>query len=371
MIIMALDHVREFFHADFLRFQPDDLTRTTPILFFTRWITHFCAPAFFLTAGIGAFLWLRNGRTLPQLSRFLCTRGLWLVFLELTVFRLAMNFSLLQGMVLLSILWALGWSMVALALLVRLPVRILAPLSIAVITLHNLADRIPPSVFGKQLWIWNILHQPGLFQVGSVPVLAAYPLIPWIFVMSAGFCLGRVFLWEPVRRTRFLFSTGLVVNMAFVLIRWVNIYGDPRPWSHTPPGMTLLSFLRCNKYPPSLDFLLMTLGPAILLLAALDHVTLPKTNPLLIFGRVPLFYFLGHFFVIHFAAVLFALVRYGDASFLFGPMASLGGKFPADYGYGLGVVYSVWIAVVFFMYGLCLWFARVKQHRQAWWLGYL
>jgi uncharacterized membrane protein len=370
MIIMALDHVREFFHSG-TQFQPDDLSHTTVILFFTRWITHICAPVFFFTAGIGAFFWLRGGRTTGELSRFLWTRGLWLVFLELTVLHLAMNFSLVNGIVLLSILWALGWSMVALGFLVHLPVRLLAILSIAVIALHNLADSVEASQFGAWAWIWNILHQPGVVQIGSVQVQVAYPLIPWIFVMSAGFCFARVFLLDTPQRRRAMFGIGLGLSVAFLVIRGINVYGDPRPWSREIPGMTVLSFLRCLKYPPSLDFLLMTLGPGILLLWWFDRFSLARTNPLMVFGRVPLFYFLGHFFLIHALAVAFALARYGNAAFLFGGQPSLGATLPSGYGYDLGVVYAVWIAVVAMMYPVCLWFARVKERRRDWWLSYL
>ena len=370
MIVMALDHTREFFHSGAQQFQPEDLARTTAALFFTRWITHLCAPVFFFTAGIGAFFWLRAGRAPAQLSRFLWTRGLWLVFLELTILRLATNFSLFQGFVLLSILWALGWSMVALGFLARLPVRPLAVLSIAVIALHNLADPVTATPFGRT-WIWNILHQPGLFKAGPVQMLVAYPLVPWIFVMSAGFCFGRIVaLLEPDRR-RAIFRIGLALTAAFLLIRAINIYGDPRPWSRAFPGMSALSFLRCTKYPPSLDFLLMTLGPALLLLAWFDRLTFSKTNPLIVFGRVPLFYFLLHLFAIHALTIPFALIRYGHAAFLFGPLPSVGGKFPAGYGYDLWVVYAVWVAVLAMMYPLCLWFARLKQRRQDPWISYL
>ncbi len=374
MIIMALDHTREFFHSGAMSSSPEDLTRTTAVLFFTRWITHFCAPVFMLTAGIGAFFWLRRGRTKNQLAHFLWTRGLWLVVLELTVLRLAMNFSLMTGIVLLSILWALGWSMVALGFLFRLPVGVLATLSIAVISGHNLADKVMASEFGSFAFVWNILHQPGVFRVGEVPVLAAYPLVPWVAVMALGFCLGQILTLDPRERRWWLVRIGLSVSAAFLLIRAINGYGDPVPWSSRVPGMTLLSFLRCTKYPPSLDFLLMTLGPALLLLVWFDRLTFQRTNPLIVFGRVPLFYFLVHLFVIHGLTIPFALVQYGHAGFLLNPLPSLGGLaklYPPDYGYPLWVVYPVWIAIVALLYPLCLWFSRLKERRSDWWLSYL
>lgn len=373
MIIMALDHTREFFHLGAMSFQPEDLTRTTPVLFFTRWSTHICAPVFMFTAGLGAFLWLRGDRTTGQLAHFLWERGLWLVILELTVLRFAVNFRFVDGLIFLSILWALGWSMVVLGFLVRVPIPVLAVLSIGVIAMHNLADSVAASQFGAVAWIWNVLHQPGLFRVGGAGVFVAYPLVPWIAVMSAGYCFGPVIGMDPARRRRWMVRIGLGMALAFLVIRGINVYGDPNRWSHVP-GMTVLSFLRCTKYPPSLDFLLMTLGPALLLLAWLDHLVFTKTNPLIVFGRVPLFYFLVHFYILHALTFPLALIRYGQAAFLVNPAPSMGGPanlYPSDYGYPLWVVYAVWVAVVALLYPVCLWFSRLKERRDDWWLSYV
>lgn len=374
MIIMALDHTREFFHAGAMSFQPDDLTRTTAALFLTRWITHICAPVFLFTAGVAAFFWWRRGRTKSQLSRFLWKRGLWLVVLELTVLRFAMFFSLTSGLVILSVLWVLGWSMVALGVLVHVPVRVLAALSVAVIALHNLADGIAATQFGSAAWLWNILHQPGIFRVGEAIVLVAYPLVPWVAVMAAGFCFGPVMTLDPPQRRRWLTRLGLGLTLAFFALRALNVYGDPAPWSTQVSGMTVLSFLRTTKYPPSLAFLLMTLGPALLLLSWLDRVRFAPTNPLLVFGRVPLFYFLVHFYVIHLLAFPLAWLRYGEVAFLLNPLPSLGGPatlYPPSYGYDLWVVYALWTTVVALLYPLCAWFARLRERRRDWWLSYL
>lgn len=369
MIIMALDHTRDFFHSSAMMFQPEDLTRTTPAIFLTRWITHICAPVFMFTAGVGAFFWLnRGGRTKRQLSEFLVTRGLWLALLDLTVVRFAMTFG--KGMVVLTPLWGLGWAMVALALLIYLPVGALAAVSVGTIALHNLLDGVNATQFGGAAWIWNCLHQLGVFRVFGAPVLISYPLVPWFAVMSAGFCFGYVMILDPVKRRRLMVRIGLGLTVAFLVIRGLNIYGDPVPWSN----LTVLSFLRCNKYPPSLDFLLMTMGPAILLLAWLDRVRFADTNPLIIFGRVPLFYFVLHLYVIHFLVFPLAWMRYGHAAFLVNPLPSMGGdraQFPPHYGYDLGTVYLIWILVVAALYPVCLWFARLKQRRSDWWLSYL
>ena len=375
MIIMALDHTREYFHADSMIFQPEDITRTTVTLFFTRWVTHICAPVFMFTAGLGAFFWLRRGRTIGELSRFLWKRGLWLMILEVTVLRLAMNFSLFSGPLALTVLWALGLSMITLGLLVRLPVRVLAILSLLIITLHNLVDPITPmNPFGSASWIWNILHQPGLIRAGGFVILVAYPLLPWVAVMAAGFCFGHVMVADDRVRRKGLIYSGLGLTVAFLVIRGINVYGDPVPWSGEVAGMTILSFLRCAKYPPSLDFLLMTLGPALLLLAWTDRMRFSRANPLVVFGRVPLFYFLVHIFLIHGLTFPFALARYGRAGFLFSPLPSSGGAaelYPQGFGYPLWVVYGVWILVIVLMYPVCLWFARLKERRSDWWLSYL
>jgi len=378
MIIMALDHVRDFFSRDAMLFSPTDLARTTPALFLTRWITHFCAPVFMLTAGMGAFLWWQRNRTRKQLSEFLLTRGLWLLLLELVVMRMAYYFSLsLQYPIFLLVLWSLGASMIALAALAWLPTLWLAVLSIAVLALHNCLDGVQASQFGSLAPVWNVLHQPGAFPVAGRLVIVGYPLAAWIALIAAGFCLGRVFLMDPAARRRILLLIGAGATLAFVILRAVNMYGDPAPWTaQRTAAYTLFSFLNCTKYPPSLDFLLMTLGPALLLLAYLDRLPFSAANPLLVLGRVPLFFFVLHFYAAHAAAALMAWVRYGHAAFAFlsVPMPSFGGpneRFPARFGYDLWVVYVAWVLIVVGLYPLCRWFAGVKSRRRDWWLSYL
>lgn len=295
MVIMALDHVREFLSRQALQFSPEDLSRTTAALFFTRWIKHFCAPVFMLTAGLGVFLWAeprgtKPGKTPAELSRFLWTRGAWLLFLELTVIRFAFNYNFDYRFMLLNVVWALGGSMIGMAALVRLPRSALLPVSCGMIALHNLIDGVKAAQFGKAAWVWNELHQLGSFQIGGSTIVIAYPLIPWIGVMGAGYCLGAVYRWDAAGRRRFLLRLGLALTLGFVVIRSMNGYGDPSRWSRqTTPLFTLMSILRTTKYAPSLDFLLMTLGPALIALALLDRVRLARTNPLVIFGRVPMF----------------------------------------------------------------------------------
>ena len=378
MILMALDHTRDFVHSGAMSFSPDDLNRTTAILFLTRWVTHICAPTFMFLAGVSAFLRFERDGSIRRLSRFLWTRGLWLLAIELTVMRLAMNFSLsMANPLLLLVLTALGLSMIVLAGLVHLPGRVLLPVSLAVILLHNTLDGIQPSRFGAYAGLWNLLHQPGVIMLSGLVIVVGYPLIPWFAVMAAGFGAGPAMLMEPARRQRLLRYTGPVLVGLFVLIRAVNVYGDPAPWSRQPSSvMTVLSFLRTTKYPPSLQFLLMTLGPALLLLSWFDRVKPRWQEPLVVIGHVPLFFYVVHFWAIHLVVAGMSWLRYGRASltFLFHPLPSMGGPpalFPSGFGYPLWVAYLVWIGVVVAMYPLCRWYAAVKRTRRAWWLSYL
>jgi uncharacterized membrane protein len=378
MMLMAIDHIRDFIAQSAMQFQPTDLSRTTTAIFFTRWITHFCAPVFFLTAGIGAFLWMQRGKhSKPELSRFLVTRGLWLIFLEITLLRVIM-FSQVEyrgSIVLLFILWAIGASMIALAGLIYLPVRVLAVVSVAIIAPHNLLAGISAKSFGNAAWVWHILYQPGFIKVGGINFRTAYVVLPWIGVIAAGYCLGSAFTWDAARRRRFLLRLGATLTLAFVVVRAINIYGDPNPWTHQSSALfTVLSFLNTTKYPPSLDFLLMTLGPAMIALALLEGRRFSPDNPLIVFGRVPFFYYVLHLALAHLIAIAMNFVRYGRVPFLWMAPPSMGGDaklFPPNYGYPLWAVYVVWIAVLLLLYPVCRWFAGLKQRRHDWWLSYL
>lgn len=373
MIIMALDHARDLIHDGAMVRSPEDLATTTTALFFTRWITHFCAPVFMFTAGLGVFLQLERGRSRQELSRFLISRGVWLIGLEVTIFRVATNPGYLSPPLFLTVLWALGLSMIVLASLIHLPFRAVAGLSIATIVLHNLLDSINANSFGPLAWIWNVLHQPGVFIAGGVPVLLAYPLIPWFAVMAAGYCSGAVMRLNAEERIRWMLHVGAGLTLLFIVIRWLNVYGDPVPWS-AASGRTVLSFLRSSKYPPSLDFILMTIGPALLLLAWFQGKHFNDKNPLIVFGRVPLFYFVLHWWVIRACLTFLSLLTYGSAGFLWLPVPSMGGPaalYPKDFGWPLPVVYAVWIFVVAAMYPLCRWFMNLKARRRDWWLSYL
>ena len=378
MMLMAIDHIRDYVARSAQQFLPTDLTRTTPAIFFTRWITHFCAPVFMLTAGLGADLWITRGHhSKGELSRLLISRGVWLIVLEVTILRLIFfsQVSFTASPVILIILWAIGISMIVLAGLIYLPMRAVAAASIAIIALHNLLDHVSANRFGRAAWIWDILHQQNVFAFHGINFVTAYPVLPWIGVMAGGYCLGTVFEWGALRRRSFLVRMGLTLAVAFVALRAVNIYGDPLRWSHqTSSVFTLLSFLNVTKYPPSLDFLLMTLGPAMILMAWLEQFQFHFTNPLIVFGRVPFFFYGAHLLLVHLIAIGMNLMRYGAKSFLLIAPPSMGSPsklFPVDYGFPLWTVYVVWVVVLVLLYPACLWFARLKQHRHDWWLTYL
>ena len=374
MVIMALDHTRDYVHAAAMAFPPEDLTRTTAAIFMTRWITHICAPVFMFAAGTGAFLRLGRRGAKRELSWFLLTRGLWLVLLEVTLIRAGFFFDVTGPPFILLVFWALGLSMIALGALVHLPFAVLLAVSVGMIAFHNLLDGVTPAQFGGLASLWQILHVQGLLSTSPL-VIVAYPLVPWIGVMGAGYCFGRVYQLPPERRRALLLRLGLVLTLAFVVIRGLNVYGDPRPWSvQGDPVFTALSFLNTTKYPPSLSFLLMTLGPALLFLAWADRLRVSDGNPLLVFGRVPLFYFVLHIPLIHAVAIAMTWLRYGAAPFLLLAPPTFGTPrdvFPADYGWDLWVTYAVTALVVAALYPVCLWFARVKARRRHWWLGYL
>jgi uncharacterized membrane protein len=373
MILMALDHTRDFLGTQDIN--PIDLSRASAGLFLTRLVTHICAPVFFLLTGTGACLALRR-KSRSELSRFLLTRGLWLLILEVTVFRcLAMQFNFDYHVTMLVVLWALGWAMIVLSALVYLPKWMVGVFGVAMIAGHNLLDSVQAASFGKLAPLWTVLHAPGpIFESDGHLVRVAYPLIPWVGVTAAGFALGQIFDWPEERRKSFLTRLGLGLIAAFVVLRAVNVYGDPSRWTiQKSAAFTVLSFLNTTKYPPSLLFLLMTLGPAILLLRAFENGTPRWLRPALVFGRVPLFFFVLHFVLIHLIAVVVCSMRFGQVHRMFESpdLSQFPFNAPPGWGFGLPGVYLSWALVVVALYPLCVWFAGVKQRRNDEWLSYL
>ena len=382
MVIMALDHAREYF--TFVTFPPEQLAQTTIPLFFTRFITHFCAPVFFLLAGTGAYLSLSRGKTVRQVSHFFWTRGLWLVFLELTIVDFGWTFIEPFGAA--SVIWALGWCMVAMALVVRLPLRWIAIAGTAIIALHGLFDRIDPASLGKASALWMLLHSPGFYLIKppSTGFLVLYPLIPWIGVMAVGYALGAVLVRSD--RRRLLFVIGGIVSLAFVILRGLNHYGNgvagqsfgvalsAGPWDVQPAlTMTVIAFLNTLKYPPSLDFLLMTLGPALMLLAWFDgfREDSPLARIFLVYGRVPMFYYVLHIYLLHVMAVAVAWLWRQPAAWLWHG-AIFTGQRPEGYGHGLPFIYLMWASAVAVLYFPCRWFMHFKRRHRDWgWLSYI
>ena len=367
MIIMALDHTRDFFGQPG---SPTNLATASVALFFTRWITNICAPVFFLLTGTGAFLSLCK-RTKSELSRFLFTRGLWLIFLELTLFRcLALQFNFDYHITIVNVLWALGWAMIVLSALVYLPAWAVTTFGVVMIATHNFLDSIDSANP-----LWSVLHSPNIiFSNPGHTVFVAYPLIPWVGVTAAGYGLGQIYGWAPARRRTLLLRLGIGLSIGFLLLRAINIYGDPSPWTtQHSAAFTVLSFLNTTKYPPSLLFLLMTLGPALLFLWAVDGGTPHFLRPALIIGKVPMFYFLLHFVFIHFLAVVICYARYGQIHWMF--ESSDINHFPITpppgWGLTLPFVYLIWAFVVIALYPLCRWFAVLKQRHNDPWLSYL
>ena len=370
IVIMALDHVRDFFGDPAA--SPTNLGTTTAALFFTRWITHICASVFFLLTGTSAYLRLKQ-TSKQALSRFLLTRGLWLLFLELVVMRFALQFNVDYQVTVITVLWALGWSMIILSGLLWLPLWAIASFGALLVIGHNALD---PQGMAPHVSPWLvILHQPGiLYRTSDVTVVVSYVLIPWIGVTALGYVLGAAYRVDTVIRRRWLLWLGGALLAGFLVLRGLNLYGDPARWSEQHSALwTIMSFLNTTKYPPSLLFLLMTLGPALLLLRAFDDGVPAWLRPVRTIGSVALFFFILHFFVIHLLAVGVSYLRYGIVNEMF-ESPDLGHfpfSAPSDWNLGLPAIYAIWVIVVLALFPMCRWYAGVKRRYSAWWLSYL
>lgn len=375
MILMAIDHVRVYSGLP--------AGGPTPGIFFTRWITNFCAPAFLFFAGTSAFFY---GRKHTDLSRFLLTRGAWLVLLELTFLRVAWTFNFdFAGYEMAGVIWVIGWSMIIMAVLVRLPVRVVGVIGLLIIALHNavLPRLISPGADGGVAAIWKILYLgffAGPIQVGSngPSLVVLYSIIPWIGVMATGYAFGTILLLEPARRNRLCLGIGLGAIALFLVLRGFNLYGDPRHWSAAtqgpdgPPMPALFSFLNPAKYPASLLFLLMTLGPTIALIPLLEGARGAVARWITVFGRVPFFFYVLHIPLIHALALVVSKARLGLVSPWLFTNHPMGNPPPPDgYTWSLGLLYAVWAVAIVLLYFACRWFVSVKSGRNTWWLRYL
>lgn len=375
MIIMALDHTRDFFHKDAFTGDPLNAATTTPILFFTRWITHFCAPAFVFLSGLSA--WLQSQRkTKAALSIFLITRGFWLIFIDLTVMLLGLTADISFSILILETLWSIGASMIVLGLVIRLPFNIILSLGLLIFFGHNLLDFAEKSRGGVVPIWWSFLHSRAVLPLwGNYNLFILYPFLPWAGLMILGYCCGKIFTdTAPEQRKKILLTTGIAAILFFVVLRAVNIYGDPVPWSAQKNSMaTFFSFMNVQKYPPSLLFLCATIGPVLIFLALVKNTASKFSKIVSVYGRVPLFYFIVHFYILHITSVVIYLARGHSFSEGMKGAPRLLVKFliPGE-GYSLGIVYLVWIAIVILMYPLCKWYDNYKTiHKERWWLSYL
>ncbi|HEY8164870.1 MAG TPA: heparan-alpha-glucosaminide N-acetyltransferase domain-containing protein [Gemmatimonadaceae bacterium] len=392
MVIMLLDHTRDFVHHDTFFFDPTDLTRTNPALFYTRWVTHFCAPLFVFLSGAGAYFQLARGKPKAELSRFLVTRGLWLIVLEFTVVRFLVFWNVDYSFIgMAQVIWVLGCSMILLAGLIHLPIRAIAAFGIGMILVHNAFDSVqvtpwqgPGTPYPTGLnALWVLLHQQGVLLPLGFPgpvLFNLYPLIPWLGVMAAGYAFGSVYNRPPSERRRWLIRWGAIITVGFIVLRATNLYGNPSDWAvQKTAAMTVVSFLNVQKYPPSLLFLMMTIGPAFLALAWWDRYNTPAegTTPrpaiarwLITYGRVPLFFYLGQWVVAHSIGYFLSVIA-GKPTDIYFRLPGPGSTPAPNVGFNLGVVYAAWITGVLLLYPLCRWYAGVKARRRDWWLSYL
>jgi uncharacterized membrane protein len=375
MIIMALDHVRDYFHAGAYLYDPLDLDKASVGLFFTRWITHFCAPVFMFLAGTSAFM-IGQRKTKKDLSVFLLKRGLWLVLLEFVLFNFEWNFDISFTNIYFIVIWVLGISMIVLAGLIHLPKKIILLFGIVLVAGHNLLDNIHVPGNTLKAFGWSLLHEQNFFSWQGKNVLVGYPLLPWVGIMALGYCLGELYApgFGAGKRKKLLLMIGSAAVLLFMVIRFMNIYGDPHPWSQQPSALyTFLSFIKVNKYPPSLLYVLMTLGPALVFLAFTENSKSRVSRVISVYGRVPMFYYIVHIFLIHIATLVAAPLFTGyswKVWILKEPLWFT--KSLKGYGFSLGIVYLVWISVVIAVYPLCKWYDRYKtRHKEKWWLSYL
>ena len=377
MIIMALDHVRDYTNTGYLYIDPTNMDTTTPGLFFTRWITHFCAPVFVFLAGTSAFLYGSKQASKKSLSKFLFTRGLWLIFIELTVVNFAWTFDIGLGLHIFQVIWAIGFCMILLAGLIYLHKKLLLALGFIILFGHNLLDGIVAQGNDPLSVLWYLTHQQGIavFNNGDTMLFIAYPFLPWLGIMILGYCFGHFYQkgFDVKIRKKWLLYFGLGSLVLFFGIRFINIYGNLTPWSNQNDGIyTFMSFLNTTKYPPSLLYALMTLGPAMLFLYAIESVKNWFTTILVVIGRVPFFYYIIHLYVIHLIGLVGLYVLDENWKELIITPQRFNSGFLVTKGYDLWITYVVWIVVVIVLYPLCKMYMTYKaNNKDKWWLSYL
>ena len=377
MVIMALDHTRDFFHVAANTSNPLAIPSVSPILFFTRWVTHFCAPSFVFLSGLSIYLQSFR-KTKKELSSFLIKRGIWLVLAEVILLSFIFTFNPLYNIIFLEVIWAIGISMIILGLLIYLPFNVIFTLGLLIVLGHNLLDIPEASPDFKPGFWYGVLHRPGAvlpFAPGRI-LIVLYPFLPWTGLMILGYCTGTFFSskYNAGERKKILARTGIFVILFFIVVRFINVYGNPLPWKSQHNFLdTFFSFINLQKYPPSLLFMCATIGPALVLLAYLQNIQNRFTNIVRIYGRVPFFYFLVHFFIIHVLAtfVFFARGHNMEDAMKSAQQISFLFLVPGE-GFSLPVVYLIWLLIVIIMYPLIKWYDAYKtKHKEKWWLSYL
>lgn len=375
MIIMALDHVRDYFHYTAFTDSPTNLATTTPLLFFTRWITHFCAPTFVFLAGISAFL-MGQKKTKKELSLFLLKRGCWLIVVEIGIVTLGWTFDPLYHTLILQVIWAIGVSMMILGLMVWLPANTILIFGMLIIGFHNMLDYEETSRNGHVGILWDFIHHGNFRVIQIAPkhiFLLVYAFLPWTGIMLTGYGLGKIFTagFVPARRRKILFTMGSVFILLFMILRSINHYGDPVHWYLQRTRLiSWLSFLNLSKYPPSLDYISLTVGVAMIVLGLLDRISIKSFSFVRVFGRVPFFFYILHIYLIHVMTVILFYVQGYTAKDIL-PHNSPFMFRPDQFGFGLAGVYILWAAVILIMYPLCQWYDNYKTTHKQWWLSYI
>lgn len=368
IILMVLDHVRAYFHAQAFVFDPTDPAMTTPALFATRWITHLCAPGFVFLSGVSIWLQaVRKTRT-RGFTFFLLSRGLWLIALEFTIISFAFNFFV--PFLFVQVIWAIGFGMLVLAFLIHIPRVWVAGLGALILLIHAFPPPANPATEGFVHDAWRLLFEPG--KLSETRGVVLYPGLAWLGVMCLGYALGPLFQREEKDAIRLLGRVGLAALLAFVVIRSVNLVGDPHAWQHFPTtAQTALSFLRVSKYPPSFDYTLATLGVLFAMAPALAHIPAGASRILLVFGSTPLFTYLIHLYLVHGAAVAVAAILGFPQNILFDFVGDPSRSIAAGWGFGLPIVYGIWAVVCVLLYPISRWFSCLRERRRAWWMSYL
>jgi uncharacterized membrane protein len=376
MVIMALDHVRDYFHATAMTDDPLNLNTTTPLLFFTRLITHFCAPTFVFLSGTSIYL-MSLKKTKAEVSRFVISRGFWLIFLELTLITFGWTFNPSYNMFVLQVIWAIGISMVILGLLIHLPYKLIFAIGLLIVFGHNLLDYPEAARNGNVGFIWDLLNHGSFSAVYTLwlghSIDVGYAFVPWLGVMILGYCFGKLYSpgVDAILRRKVLLRLGFCTLLLFIAVRLINGYGDPHPWTVQRNALyTFLSFLKVHKYPPSLLYVCMTLGVSMIVLALVERVKNKVTDFFNVFGRVPMFYYILHLYLIHTICMILFFVSGYTMKDAYAPKQLFAFR-PDAFGYPLWVVYIIWAVVIFTLYPLCKKYNAYKSTHKQWWLSYL